>query len=135
MTDFVKPDILALPKGTEALAVISAAELAALQDTLADALKEIASLKAAVDHYREGGGDMPGDVALGVFRGDNPIRVWREYRRMTATALAEAAGLSTGYINDLERGRKPINRLSLESAVAIADALHCEPEQLLPMED
>src|SRR3546814_9718952 len=38
--------------------------------------------------------------------GENPIRVWREHRGMSASQLAERAGLSQAYVSQLETGRR-----------------------------
>jgi DNA-binding XRE family transcriptional regulator len=38
--------------------------------------------------------------------GENSVRVFRKYRGMTMTALAEAAGISQPYLSDIETGKK-----------------------------
>lgn len=38
--------------------------------------------------------------------GENPLRVWREYRGMTQQTLADAAGVGKSYISQLESGTK-----------------------------
>lgn len=37
---------------------------------------------------------------------ENPIRVWREYRALTQAKLAQAAGISTAYLSQLESGKR-----------------------------
>ena len=37
---------------------------------------------------------------------ENPIRVWREYRALTQAELAQAAGISTAYLSQLESGKR-----------------------------
>ena len=43
------------------------------------------------------------DALLG---GENPIRVWRDHRRMTQEQLAAAAGVRRAYVAQLESGRR-----------------------------
>ena len=49
---------------------------------------------------------IPKSVADRIADGDNPILAVREWRGMTQVALAEAAGISQGYVADLESGRR-----------------------------
>lgn len=37
---------------------------------------------------------------------ENPLRVWREYRGFSGRKLAEAAGISSAYLSDIEKGKK-----------------------------
>jgi DNA-binding Xre family transcriptional regulator len=37
---------------------------------------------------------------------DNRVRVWREYRKLTATDLASRVGISAAYLSELEAGKK-----------------------------
>jgi len=38
--------------------------------------------------------------------GENPIKVFREYRKLTQARLAELAGVKAPYISELESGKK-----------------------------
>ena len=67
------------------------------------------------------GAALPHDLALRVIEGEHPARVWREYRRLSASALADAAGLSKAYLSEIETGKKPG---SVEAYKAIARVLH-----------
>jgi Helix-turn-helix len=49
---------------------------------------------------------LPKDVADRLARGDNPVRVLREWRDMTQLHLSFKTGLSQGYISDVETGRR-----------------------------
>jgi len=35
------------------------------------------------------------------------VQIWREYRQMTQTALAEASGVDRAYLSEIESGKKP----------------------------
>jgi transcriptional regulator with XRE-family HTH domain len=56
------------------------------------------------------------------------LREWRKHRGLTIEKLAERLDVSKGYVSDMERGKKRYNQDQLE---ALADALECEPADLL----
>lgn len=51
---------------------------------------------------------------------ENPVRVLREFRAMTQTELAKAAGLSQSYLSEIERGSR---EGTISTVKAIAKAL------------
>jgi hypothetical protein len=63
---------------------------------------------------------LPKEVADRFARGDNPVRVLREWRDMTQLYLSFRTGLSQGYISDVETGRRKGAASALRR---IADAL------------
>lgn len=62
-------------------------------------------------------------VANRLLDGENPIRVWREHRGLTARDLAEKSGVSAAYLSELETGKKQggIGRLSAIAGVLGVD--------------
>lgn len=56
---------------------------------------------------------VPGEVVDRLINGENPVRVWREYRGMGVGELADAAGVSVACLSDIENGKKP-SRQTLE---------------------
>jgi transcriptional regulator with XRE-family HTH domain len=56
------------------------------------------------------------------------LRTLREERKLTQEKLAQAAGLTTSYISDLERGMKVP---SLTTILQLAAALRLQPPELL----
>lgn len=56
------------------------------------------------------------------------IKQWRKYRGLTQERLAERIGLSVSSISQLETGKQDYSQSTLE---ALADALQCEPGDLL----
>jgi transcriptional regulator with XRE-family HTH domain len=56
------------------------------------------------------------------------VREWRKYRGLTQEQLAERVGWSVGNISPLERGLQGYSQEGLE---ALAEALQCDPGQLL----
>ena len=49
---------------------------------------------------------FPADFVNKLLDSDNRIGVWREYRGLTMSTLAEAAGISQSYLSDIENGKK-----------------------------
>jgi DNA-binding XRE family transcriptional regulator len=72
---------------------------------------------------------VPAQVANRIFAGENPIRVYREWRDETALHLAMLCDLSPGHISDLERGRR---RPTEEVRQRIARVLGVHPDDLIP---
>jgi DNA-binding XRE family transcriptional regulator len=63
---------------------------------------------------------VPIALADALLAGRHPMRVWREYRRMTQAELAQAAGVRRAYIAQLESGKR---RGSTKVIADIAQAL------------
>lgn len=75
---------------------------------------------------------VPVEIAERIFvGGDHPVRVWREYRGLTLSALAREARLAQSYVSEIEHGRK---RGSVRALAALAKALRVEIEDLLAPE-
>ncbi|MDQ0996394.1 DNA-binding XRE family transcriptional regulator [Phyllobacterium ifriqiyense] len=49
---------------------------------------------------------FPEDVVFALVQGENPVRVFRKWRGMTAVALSQAAGISQPYLSEIENGSK-----------------------------
>ena len=75
--------------------------VAALEDAADAAAVERAWTDDAV------GKTIPGEVVKAILDGEPPLRVWRKYRAFTLDALAERAGVSKGYLSQIESGQKP----------------------------
>ena len=72
---------------------------------------------------------IPAEVAHRLADGEHPIRVWREHRGLTGSALAERAGISQGYPSRIETGERE-GKVSTLRALAVA--LGVDREDLLP---
>lgn len=110
--------------GGETLVVVPLAEYEALLD---------AADIGAADKVRAGiaeGQDelVPAAIATRLLGDESPIRVWREHRRITASALAKKSGISAGYLSELESGKKSG---SITALGRIAEALDLAIEDLL----
>jgi DNA-binding XRE family transcriptional regulator len=94
------------------------AVVAALED--ADERKSILDSRAR----RAAGVDeaLPVAVVKRLIAGENPVRVYREWRGMTATALAKAAKVAQSYLSAIETGAKPGSAAALKRIAAVLKA-------------
>ena len=49
---------------------------------------------------------VPVELVDRILDGENPLRVWRQYRQLSLKQLAEQSGVGLSYISELERGLK-----------------------------
>lgn len=59
------------------------------------------------------------------------LKLMRNAARMTQKDLAKKSGVSLRMIQYYEQGYKDINRASFETVCKLANALHCDAEDLL----
>ena len=71
---------------------------------------------------------VPGEVVFELLDGKNPIKVWREYRRQTQKQLAEAIGISTPYLSQIESNKRVGTK---DVLLAIAKALKVSLEDIV----
>ncbi|MBX5202242.1 helix-turn-helix transcriptional regulator [Rhizobium sp. NZLR1] len=109
------------------LAVIPEAEY----QRLIEALEDRADAEAVrVFNQRLADGEeelMPAEFANRIINGESQIRVWREFRSMTARELAEKAGISAGFLSQIEKGGRDG---SFETIKKIATALEISVNDL-----
>ncbi len=111
------------PNGEE-LVVLSRAEydrLTALAQEGEEDHADLAAYDAASADVADGRTALlPPEVSARLLRGASLVAAIRKWRGMKQTELAQRAGLSQGYLSDLESGRRKGATPSLE---AIANAL------------
>ena len=89
----------------ELVAETEAADLVVMRpDDLDDMLEDAAA--TAAWHRTRDQEAVPAAVVDRLLAGDNPIRVWREYRGMSLVALAAACEIGKGYLSQLETGQR-----------------------------
>lgn len=101
---------------------IARAEYEALNERLED-LEDILSAMQA-----RGGQPMPIEWADRIIAGESAVRVWREFRGLSLRGLAAKAGVSVGYLSEIEAGKKPG---SVEAYKALAEALDTSVDWLV----
>jgi len=80
-------------------------------------LQDVRDYDAAMQAIAEGEELIPSEVVDALVDGENPIRVWREYRGMTQKQLARVAEISVPYLSQLESGKRK-GSTSVLSAIA-----------------
>ncbi|HEY5574168.1 MAG TPA: helix-turn-helix transcriptional regulator [Anaerolineales bacterium] len=105
-----KPEWAIIPYETY-IKLVEEAEM--LQD-----IRDYDSVKAAIERGEEE--LIPGEVVYAILDGENPIKVWREYRGLSQQQVANMIGISTSYLSQIEAGKRTG---STEVLAAIAKAL------------
>ena len=72
---------------------------------------------------------LPAEVVERLSAGDSPVKVFREYRGLSAAQLAEKSGLNGSYLAAIESGSK---RASVKALCAIAGVLEVSVDDLRP---
>jgi ribosome-binding protein aMBF1 (putative translation factor) len=94
----------------------------------AEMLQDVRAYDEAKNALAAGEELVPSEVTYAILDGANPVRVWREYRGISRKRLAEASGLSTAYLSQIESGKK---EPSPEALAAIAKELGLEPDEIM----
>lgn len=69
---------------------------------LAEDAADIAAAEAA-----EGTESIPAEIVNRLIdEPENRLRIWREYRGLSASALAKAVGISNAYLSEIENGKQ-----------------------------
>lgn len=114
-----KPEWAVVPYETY-LQLVEKAEMA--QD-----IQDFDSSKAALER----GDDelIPSEVVYALLDGENPIKVWREYRGLSQQEAAENAKISVPYLSQLETNKR---KGSLGVLSALAKVLKVSLESIVP---
>lgn len=87
----------------------------------AEALQDLRDYDSAKEALNRGEEELiPEEMVYALLDGKNPIKVWREYRGLSQSQLAKAAGISVAYLSQLETGKR---KGSTEVLIAIAKVL------------
>jgi DNA-binding XRE family transcriptional regulator len=70
---------------------------------------------------------IPSHVTYAILDGENPIKVWREYRQLSRQALATQVGITENYLSDIEAGK---SMPTIDILVAIAKVLNLDVEDI-----
>ncbi|MBC8229088.1 helix-turn-helix transcriptional regulator [bacterium] len=85
----------------------------------AEMLEDVRAYDLAIKAIERGEELVPSEIMYAILDGENPIRVWREYRELTQQQLSEAAGISKPYLSQIESGKR-IGTTEVLSAIAKA---------------
>lgn len=113
-----KPEWAVLPY-EDYLELIEQAEL--LED-----IRDFDRISAAIESGEEE--LIPSEVVYAILDGENPVKVWREYRGLTQQQLADAVGISKPYLSQIETSKR---KGKIEILSAIAEALAVSLEEIV----
>lgn len=119
------------PSGDE-MVVLSRAEYDALVEA-AEMLADVAAYDRAKARIAAGEDEIiPAEFVYRMMDGESPLRVWRDFRNLSAKELAAQVGISTAYLSEIETGKK---EGSLSVLKGIAKALNVDLDDLFWGED
>lgn len=98
-------------------------------DELREALENLADHEALREAQASGEELFPSSLAERLWSGANPVRVWREYRGLSVTDLAQRAKVSNSQLSAIERGN---TTGSIQTLRRIADVLEVTLDDLAP---
>ena len=96
------------------------------QSELLEDIRDFDATNAAIDRREEE--LIPAEVVNAILDGENPIKVWREYRELTQQQLADTAGISKPYLSQIETGKRTG---TTEILSAIAKALDVSLDEVI----
>jgi hypothetical protein len=103
--------------------------LAKLEDAAdIEVLNEAAEREATLGKEKAREDHLPIELVERLFAGEHPIRIWREHRKLSVSALAELAGVSRSYLTEIEARQKPG---SAKAYAALAVALRIPLESVI----
>lgn len=112
--------------GQAAFVVVPVAEWDALmarleeRDDIAEADRQRAAIRAGEE-------TLPAEMVARLTGGENPLKVWREYRGFTLRVLAAEIGISSAAVSKIETGK---SHPSVATLGKLAVALGCDMEDL-----
>ena len=106
--------------------VVPSEEFEALRDTVDEDEMDIGVARRVLKDADEE--LVPFELAERIAAGVHPVRVWREYRGMTASNLAMESGIAQSYLSDIETGKKPgsakaLKRIATALGIAVDDLI------------
>lgn len=112
--------------GQAAFVVVPIAEWEALMVRLEER-EDIADATRQLTRIRAGEETLPAEIVARLTSGENPLKVWREYRGFTLRALAAEIGISSAAVSKIETGK---SRPTVATLGKLAAALGCDMEDL-----
>ncbi|MEX0941172.1 MAG: helix-turn-helix transcriptional regulator [Pseudomonadales bacterium] len=114
--------------GKPEYAVVPIADYRALIEK-AEMLDDVAAFDKAEGPLVSGEDELvPSHIVDSLLANVNAVKVWREYRGLSQTALAGAAGLSQAYIAQIETGKREGR---IDAFKSIAQALEVDIDDLV----
>lgn len=119
-----KPQTITL--AGEAYVVVPLSEYQALCNAVDEDAMDAAAMRRVLEDPDEE--SVPIELVDRLLAGENPVRVWREYRGLTGVELAGAAGVAASYLSAIENRKKPG---SINALKRLASALRVDVDDLI----
>jgi len=100
-----------------------------------DILEQLEDLLEDIEVQKRLAGDgenFPGELVFAICEGKNPVKAYREYRKLSQVELAEKVKVTKQYISQLETGER---KGSIKVLRAIAKALSVDLDDLTMNQD
>jgi DNA-binding XRE family transcriptional regulator len=95
----------------------------------AEMLEDVHSYDEVKNSIASGNEELiPASVVNALADGENPIKVWREYRGLTQQKIAEEIGISVPFVSQLETGKR---KASIEVMRKLASLLNVDIDDLV----
>jgi ribosome-binding protein aMBF1 (putative translation factor) len=104
---------------TKETVTLSRADYEAILEALEDA-EDIAAARGAEAAVKAGESEYLPIEMIERLANEPTVKVWREHRGLSQRELAEKAGVSVSYLNEIEGGKKPG---SVKTLKALAEAM------------
>jgi DNA-binding XRE family transcriptional regulator len=101
-------------------------------ETLLERLEDLEDARDLQEYRANPGESFPAAFAERLLEGEYPIKLWREFRGMTQSGLAEKGKVTVAHISQIENGKRECSVKLLRS---LAKALNIDIELLLPREE
>lgn len=90
-------------------------------DTVEGNIADTAAIRESLAELASGKEELvPGDMVKRIVAGETPLKVWREYRGLKQTELADKTGIDQGAISKIENGKRMGD---VDTLKALADGL------------
>lgn len=100
----------------------------------AEMLQGIRDYEEAKQAIADGEELIPAYVPYAIIDGENPVKVWREYRGLTQQELAQASGISASYLSQIKAGKREGTTAVLQTIaramdLTLDDVVYNPPEE------
>ncbi len=107
--------------GGEELVILAKTEYDALLSAVADAEEDAADVAIYDARKAEDLSTLPAEVSMAIVRGESRLKALRKWRGLTQDRLAAEAGVTQGFLSDLEARRRAPSHSTLEKLATVLD--------------
>lgn len=97
-------------------------------ENLLQRLEDLEDAQALKEYRANPGESFPAEIADRLLEGENPVRVFRDYRGLSQRALAEKVNVTVAHVSQIESGKR---ECSVKLLRALSRTLEVDMELLL----